>query len=143
MTNFDTITAITENIKKSLDALGLRFTNKAYADERSIPASMLPLGRIIYTGEVFDDAFGQKPGYADAEFVVKATFSEKEPGDSLPKRQELAHLIKGALTIDALNSGALSEKKLVSKVSMQKIDVESKDGLASIICRVTARYRRV
>ncbi len=140
--SFDTIIAITENIRDLLQAKGIKFSHKAYDDVKSVPASLLPLGQIFYAGEAFESPHGERPSYSEAEFAVKVLILEKDPERAVGEQQRWAHNIREALTVNALNTGALAATKRVSRVNVARADAENhKDNLTSLTCKVFVRYR--
>ncbi|HEY4706309.1 MAG TPA: hypothetical protein VII64_02545 [Thermodesulfobacteriota bacterium] len=141
MTGFETIGAITNNIEEALRGLGFKFTRKAIEGEESIPAGLLPLARIYYLGERFEDGFGERPLYVDAGFLVRVSFASKEITQLVMEQQRAAHQIREALTIDALNSGALSETKNVSRVAIEECAVRNRGGIPELEMKVAVRYR--
>ncbi|MBI5344767.1 MAG: hypothetical protein HZB21_04180 [Deltaproteobacteria bacterium] len=141
MKGFDTVSAITDNLQAVLQAQGIKFARKACEDEKDIPAGKLPLGQIFYTGESFEYAHGQRPGYAEAEFTVKVILRERDPVDSVREAQRWVHKIKDAFTVDGLNAGGLADLRPVSRVDAKSVEAVNKDGVSKLVCKVSVRYR--
>jgi len=141
MSNLDTIKAVTENMEEVLRNEGIRFSLKTYEDERESPASLLPSGKIYYTGESFQNAYGERPLYAEAEFVIKIVIGERDPADLIRGQQMWAHKVRGALSAEALNINGLAATKYVSRVRIQRIDAENRKDTSTLICRAAVRYR--
>ncbi|MBI5827657.1 MAG: hypothetical protein HZB22_08020 [Deltaproteobacteria bacterium] len=141
MSNFDTIKAITENMEEVLRKEGMRFSLKTYEDERGAPASHLPLGKIYYAGESFQNVYGERPLYAEVEFVIKIVIGERDPADLIREQQMWAHKVRGALCAEALNINGLAASKYVSRVRIQRIDAENRKDTSTIVCRAAVRYR--
>lgn len=141
MSNFDTIRAVTENMEEVLRKEGICFSLKTYEDERGAPASRLPLGRIHYAGESFQNAYGERPLYAEAEFVIKIVIGERDPADLIREQQRWAHKVRGALFAEALNINGLAASKYVNRVMIQRIDAENRKETSAIVCRASVRYR--
>ena len=143
MGNFDTVTAITDNIQRALEAEGINFSRAVYEDERTVPASLIPLGRIFYAGETFEYSHGQRPKYAEAEFAVRVILNERDPVDRVRSQQKWAHGIREALTVAALNTGDLSSTRLVSRVTTARVDAQTRGSTSAVVCRTLVRYREV
>jgi len=141
MSNLDTVLAITDNLRTALEGLGICFSEKTYDDEKSIPASLLPLGEIIYTGESFEYAHGQRPGYAEAEFTLKVTLSGRSQTGAVRSAQSWVHGIRDALTVDALNTGSIAAVRSVSRAETKGVDVKGGDSLTKVHYRIAVRYR--
>lgn len=141
MSNFDTVLAITDNLRTLLEGLGICFSEKTYDDEKSIPASLLPLGEIIYAGESFEYAHGQRPGYAEAEFTLKVTLSGRSQTGAVRSAQSWVHGIRDALTVDALNTGTIAAVRSVSRVETKGVDVKGGESLTKVHYRIAVRYR--
>ncbi len=141
MSNTDTVLAITENIQSALNRQGIVFERKAVDDESGIPASRRPLGQVFYLGEAFEYAHGQRPGYIEAEFLIKVVLGHDDDAGLIRSQQKWAHKIRGALTVDALNTGKLSETKYVSRVSASEARVENEAQGSRLLCRISVRYR--
>jgi len=141
MTNFDIVAAITGNMQAVLESLGIRFARKTFDDERNIPATLLPLGEIFYEAEAFEDGFGERPGYAEAEFRVRVVIGVIQPHDAVTEQQRWAHLVRGALSVTGLNTGALATPKPVSRVRVLRFDAHGTGGMTSVSLRAAIRYR--
>jgi hypothetical protein len=141
MTNIDTIHAVTDNLQSGLQNEGIRFSRKTYDDEKNIPASLIPFGEVIYQGEAFEYTHGQRPGYVEARFVFKVVLKERDPVDMMREEQGWVHRIRGAITVDALNTGALLSSKLVSRVTFTGVEVMNRDYISVLVYRVSVRYR--
>lgn len=143
MTNFDTVKAIAENVQKVLRKEGIHFSKRTYDDEKNVPASLLPLGEVYYNGEVFENAYGQRPLYAEAGFTLKVLLSERDPEEMMLGQLNWAHKIRAALSVDALNSGPLAAAKYVSRVNLSKVEVENRKNTSSLIYKASIRYREI
>lgn len=145
MSNFDTVSSITDNLETVLKKLGINFVRKTFADLKDIPASSLPLGEMRYSGEIFEYNFGEKPKYAEAGYDLRVVLSERDMRDMMRGQQKWAHLIRDGLTMAALNIGALASSKLISKVSTEAVEADNSraDGIASLTYRIRIRYREL
>lgn len=141
MSNLDTVLAITDNLRTVLEGLGICFSEKAYDDGKSIPASLLPLGEILYTGESFEYTHGQRPGYAEAEFTLKVTVSGRSQTGAVRSAQSWIHGIRDALTADTLNTGTLAAARSVSRAEIKGVAVKGGESVTTIHYRVAVRYR--
>lgn len=141
MTGYEIVAALTDNIEAVLRALGINFTRKSFEAQEGIPAGLLPLGEIFYLGEAFEQSLGQKPGYAEAGFLLKVSMAPGEPSVVIREEQKAIHAIRGALTVDALNANALSEARSVSGVRMEKAEVTGRSNRPEVAVRIAVRYR--
>ncbi len=141
MTNIDIVRAITDNMQSGLQKEGVRFSRKTYEDEKNVPASLIPFGEVFYQGETFEYTHGQRPGYVEARFVLKVVLKERDPVDMMREEQGWVHRIRGILTVDALNTGALLSGKLVSRVTFTGVEVMNRDYISVLVYRVSLRYR--
>lgn len=141
MSNTDTVSAITENIRSALNRQGIVFEPKAVDDESGIAASRRPLGQVFYLGEAFEYAHGQRPGYIEAEFLIKVVLGRDDDAGLIRGQQKWAHRIRGALTVEALNTGKLSETKYVSRVGAREVRVENEAKGSRLLCGISVRYR--
>jgi hypothetical protein len=144
MGSIDTIRGITDNIETVLSRLGVRFARAMRVDPKAVPATLLPSGRVVYAGERFETTHGQRPGYVEARFDVTVLIGGglgREAADRIRAEQEWAHYIRSALTVSAVNSGALAESRLVSRVDVSEATIENEDEFSTLTSRVTVRYR--
>lgn len=139
--NFVTIKSITDNIQGVLQAQGVKFSRAAFDNEKNIPASLLPFGEIYYIGEDFQYTHGQRPGYAEAGFLVKVVLRDRDSAGLIRSMQKWAHSVRDALTVNAFNAGDLAGSKLVSLVIVERVDVENKGDTAVLVFKVKVRYR--
>lgn len=143
MSNADTAAAITINLQKVLEALGIKFAVKTWEDIKSIPASLLPAGEIRYVSEVFEFTNGERPKYATAKFLIKIIFSTENYSEVTRQQQRWIHMVREAATVPALNIGGLAQSKLVSRVDTDSASVNN-DALLSILeVSLSVRYREV
>ncbi len=143
MSNFETVRAITDNIHGILKTTGINFTRKAFDDREAVPASLLPLGAVFYSGERFESSYGQRPLYAEAEYNIRVIINGRDAEDLIRELQKWAHTVKEALTVDALNAGDLASTKLVSRVTVARVDSENRKDRSSLSLRTVVRYREV
>lgn len=141
MSNFETVKAVTENIRTTLKSEGINFLKKTFDDGKSIPASLMPFGEIIYTGEAFEGTLGGRPPYAEAGFNVKVRLSERDPEDMIREEQRWLHKVRSVLTAGALNAGELSGTKYVSKVSVLNVGAENLKNISTLSFDIKVRYR--
>jgi len=141
MSNFDTVTSITDNIQSILKREGIHFLKRTYEDGGAIPASLFPFGEIRYLGETFEEATGERPGYAEAEFRISVAFSGGDPSEVMREAQRWVHMIRGAITVNALNSGGLALPRYVSRVRTLGAEFESKEKFSRVNYKMAVRYR--
>lgn len=143
MSDFDTVMAITDNLQAVLQKQGIQFLRKEYDEVKNIPASLLPLGQILYTGEAFENTFNEKPSYIEAQFRIKIVIAGRDPFDLMRDEQRWVHLIRGALTVNALNINALAATKYISRVNLPRFETANQKGRSSIVCSPSIRYREI
>ncbi|MFQ5736736.1 MAG: hypothetical protein ACE5GY_07720 [Thermodesulfobacteriota bacterium] len=141
MSNFDTVRTITDNIEAVLKRLGIHFSRKAFDDRKATPSSLLPLGRIFYSSESFESSHGQRPVYAEVEYSIGVMLAEKDPWETIREQQRWAHAIRGALTVEALNTGELAASMYVSRVTIAGVDAKNDRNRSSLTLRAIVRYR--
>lgn len=141
MNGFEVVRSVTDNIEETLRGLGFKFTKKALEGEDSIPAGLLPLARIFYLGERFEESFGERPLHGEAGFLIKVSFAARESFQLVMEQQRAAHQIREALTVDAINSGQLSETKNVSRVAIEECAVRNRGGMPELEMKAAVRYR--
>ncbi|MBI5236013.1 MAG: hypothetical protein HY886_07180 [Deltaproteobacteria bacterium] len=141
MTNVDTIIAITENICAVARGEGIRLSPGTNAQARNAPASAMPVGEIVYTGETFEDSCGQRPCYVTAVFSISVDFPERHREDIIRAQQAAAHKLRGALTVSGLNIGALVASKPISSARITEVQARMKDDVGSVNCILAVRYR--
>lgn len=139
--NFATIKSITDNVRSVLQAQGIKFSRSTFEDEKNIPASLLPLGGIYYRGEDFQYTHGQRPGYAEADFLVKVVLQDRDSAGLIRSTQKWMHSVRDALTVNAINIGDLAVSKPASLVTVERVDVENKGDMAVLGFKVKIRYR--
>lgn len=145
MSNYDTIVSIADNLEAVLRGLGIHFSRKTYEDIGNIPASVLPHGEIFYKREEFEHTHGQRAGYAESEFQLKVIIKERTPTDVMREQMRWVHLVRDALTVNALNIGDLAASKLVSLVTTGTVEVDNTrtDSVAAMDYQVIVRYREL
>ena len=139
--NFATIKSITDNVQNVLRGQGIKFSRSTFDDEKSIPASLLPLGEIYYRGEAFQYAHGQRPGHAEADFRVKVVLQDRDFAGLIRSTQKWTHSVRDALAVNVVNIGDLAVSKLVSLIIVERVDVENKGDMAVLEFKVKIRYR--
>ena len=138
---YETLAAITENMERALKAEGLNVVRKTLDLRGSLPAGMMPLAQVCFTGESFEDTFGERPSRTEAAFSLKIIIPERPDSQEAREEQMWAHRARGALSEEALNAGALAASKPVLKVILHGFEVESGGGFSRITMEVKARYR--
>lgn len=143
MTDFDTLTAVTDNLQTVLKGLGLNFTRQTFDDETQIPASLLPLGQIFFKSVEFENTHNERPSYAEAIFDVKVIQSHKAPETAIRDQQKWITSIRDGVTIGALNIGSLVSSKLVSRVTNEgSAEMDNKgSGMSFLTYPLRVRYR--
>src|SRR3989304_9584069 len=144
MANINTVKSITDNLQTVLEGQGVRFSRKTFEDEKNIPASLIPFGEIFYQGENFEYTHGQKPEYAEIDYLVKVILSEKDPIDLMREQETWVHRIREALNVNALNVGNLANSKYVSRVTTEKVSAENRGkNMGFLNYGVRIRYREI
>ena len=139
--NFATIKSITDNVQSVLQGQGIKFSRSAFENEKNIPASLLPLGEIYYRGEDFQYTHGQRQGHAEADFLLKVVLQDRDCAGLIHSTQKWTHLLRDVLAVNVLNSGDLAASKLVSLVTVERVEVENKGDMAVLGFKVKIRYR--
>lgn len=139
MANSDTVKAITANLADILAGLGFKI------EDLSVDPSMtaMPVCVILYEGEEFEYGHGQKPLYNEIKYLLKVMLSDPKPGTSRDKYAEHVHAIREAVTVNALNTGALADTKLVSLVNTTDVAITYEPPVSTIDYRLNIRYREV
>lgn len=144
MANSDTILAIVDNIQiVTQAALGIKFRKESYEDDAKIPASFLPLGQITFEGLIPEYDNGQKPGYSEANILLRVVLTERASQDVQRQQIKWVSDLRDALTVNALNIGALATSKLVSWVVVEDIDPDNSAKRAVFNFEIFIRYREV
>lgn len=141
MGNFDTVDSITTNMREVLAGLGINISQSLGDEPESVPAGRVPFGMVRYSKESFEHHHGQRPGYGEASFSVTVVLRERTPEEAVRAQQRWAHRLRGALTVDALNTGSLSQAKPVSAVRVGSVEADADGPLTFVTLGVTARYR--
>ncbi len=141
--NFDTVKAVTGNIEKVLDGLGVHFSTEVNEGTDGGAASIMPYGRIFYTGETFEYTHGQRPGYGEAGFRVKVFLRAGDGEAAVTEQQRWVHRIREALTVDALNTGDIGASKPVSRVVVSKAEAKGLKNVSTVVLDVLVRYREM
>lgn len=143
MGNAETVKAITDNIRSVLKSTGIHFSPNIYEDDKNVPASLIPYGRIFYQGEEFEYTHGQRAGYAEAGFIIRVLLKNRDQGSMLRAQQMWAHKIRESLTVGSVNTGALAGSGYVTRVTARGVSVENGVYLSRLIYNVAVRYREV
>lgn len=144
MGNIETIKSLTDNIQTVLQGLGIKFARKNFEDVKNIPASLFPYGAIFDKGIDWEYTHGQKAGYGVQSFLIWVVDKERNDKVTMRQIQEWVQLIKGALTVNALNIGDLSASKLISWVETIDTDTEHREeGVSVLNYTIAVRYREL
>ncbi len=138
---FQTINAITENLRSLLEKEGLHMVRENFGDDRNAPSSSYPYGVLLYEGEDFEYTHGQRPGYAEAAFRVRLGLRNSDLPAMTVDEQRWAHRIREAVTVNALNTGSLATVAPVSRVDVRSVKVERKGHVSRLDCSIVIRYR--
>jgi hypothetical protein len=144
MANVDTVMAITDNLEALLKGLKIA-VERVYTEElRDIPASKLPIAQIFYQAEDFEYTHGQKPEYAEIEFLIRVLLSrDKGSIANMRNNQKKAHEIRDGVTINTLNIGDLASSKLVSRVTSESVRNRREDDMDIMDYTLKIRYREL
>ncbi len=139
MANADTVKAITANLAAILTGLGFK------VEDLSFDPSMAttPVCVILYEGEEFEYGHGQRPLYSEVKYLLKILLNDPKPGTSRDKYATWVHAIRDAVTVNALNTGALAASKLVSLVNTTDVAITYEPPVSTIDYRLNVRYREV
>lgn len=139
MANSDTVKAITANLTAILESLGFK------VEDLSVDPSMAstPVCVVLYEGEDFEYGHGQKPLYNEIRYLLKVMLNDPRPVTSRDKYAQYVHAIREAVTVNALNTGALASSKLVSLVNTTEVTVVYEPPVSTIDYRLNVRYKEV
>ena len=138
----------TENVQYIIDNLEyiigttLEF-NLEYDIANDPEADTTPSAVIIYSGEEFGEAFGEKPLYNEITFEILVQFSDSTPATIRSRSVDYMHSIREGVTIDTLNVGALAASQIVSRVESNSNDVVVELPVIQINYILTVRYREI
>lgn len=131
-----------ENIKSIVGSLG------AFSDMREVvknanggPSIGGPQFTVAYSGTDFENNYGERPNYDNSTFVVRIKYLDANMRGLHETIIKSIHLVKQAMTIDALNVGDLTTSKLVRRVSVGKATMTSEPPSVIVSIEVTVRYR--
>lgn len=139
MGNADTVKAINANLMALIAAQGFLLedssTDRALEDGGVFCALRGP-------EESFETTHGQKPSYSDAQYHLLIRFSDKAPATTRDKIAEWTQKVRAAVTVNALNTGALSASKLVCRADHGRYNITAYNPpITEIAYPITVRYR--
>lgn len=142
MSSFNTVKAITTNLKKVVAAIGVKVRVVSSSELDNTPLSILPMAIVDYEGESFENNFGEMPKYVEATYIVKVV-TKKSTGKSINNEedQKWIHKVRDALNVNTLNINELATSKLISMVKINSINVEEVKEKKIISFKLTIRYR--
>ncbi len=139
MATSDTVKAITTNLAAMLTGLGFKVEDLSFDPTMATT----PVCVILYEGEEFEYGHGQKPLYSEVKYLLKVMLNDPKPGTSRDKYAEHVHAIREAVTVNALNTGALAASKVVSLVNTTDVAITYEPPISTIDYRMNVRYREV
>lgn len=144
MSNVDTAFSVTDNLEAILKGFKIN-VERVYTEElRDVPASTLPLLQMFYMADDFEYTHGQKPEYAEMEFLIRGLFSrDKGSKANMRNNQKKVHEVRDGVTINALNIGDLASSKLVSRVTSDSIRNRREDDMDIMDYTLKIRYREL
>jgi hypothetical protein len=141
MSNTETVQAIITNIETILTNSTLAFKLEDMSDDEKLKT--IDLAKVIYTGEEFEESYGERNLYNEIEFLIVVQYTDPNPAARRDKNAVIVHKIRDNITIDALNVGFLASTKLVSRVE----HVEAKTGIDQTTNTINyilkVRYREI
>jgi hypothetical protein len=143
MSNFETVKSITDNLQTICQGLGIKFSRKTFEEPKNVPAALIPLGEIYYNGQVRQHNHGQGPQYIVINFSLKVVLKERDLQVMMRKQQEWINKLDDAITIQALNIGALASSQLVSWVSIEEEETDDDIDQSKVNLSVDIRFRRL
>ena len=144
MANADTVKAIITNIEGILSSsphLLLKINIPGGVTETLPSFTANPVYYVMYDGETPEYEHGQKPGYMESSFIIVLVWLSGSISAARDKSIEWFHALRTALTVNALNVGDLAATKLVSRVTVEKPDVDMQPAETKILFRAMVRYR--
>ena len=143
MGNKETVRSITDNTQTVLQGFGIKFSLQIYEEVEKIPASLMPHGQIFYKGEEFEYTHGQKPQFAEIEFLLRVAIQNRDARQMTREQQKWVHLIRDGLTVPALNIGDIASSKLVSRVTTEDVTIDHRVAVSVLEYEVLVRYREL
>ncbi len=141
MNRFETLNAITENLRALLAKEGLHMARENFGDDKNAPSSSYPYAVLMYDGEDFEYTHGQRPGYGEAAFTVRVGLRNSGLQAMTGDEQRWTHRIREAVTVNALNTGLLAAAAPVSRVDTRSVKVERKGHVSRLDYSIVIRYR--
>ena len=139
MSDFLTVKYLTTNLEVILSTT-LNWKLEDGSSERTPETNFLC--QLLFTGIEYEETYGQRPSYAEANFDIKVKTVKKTPSNSRDGEQEIITSLRDAITIDLLNVNNLAVSKLVSRVTHRTPLVsEHENNMSEITYRVSLRYR--
>lgn len=139
MADLDTIKAIEDNLTAIITAQGFNFEDSS-TDPK---VETTPVATLLFRGETFEYAHGQKPIYNELEYEVVVNFNTSATATARDKAAEHGHKLRENITVNALNVGSLAASKLVSRVDHQGYDAEYNRPVLRVSYRLKIRYREL
>jgi len=138
---FETINAITENLRGLLEKEGLYVERDNFGEDKNAPAGLFPSAQLYYEGEDFEYTHGQRAGYAEATFRVRLLLRKRDVQEMIAEEQRWTHRIRDAISVNALNMGAVAASTPVSRVETRSVKVERKGQVSRLDYVLVIRYR--
>jgi len=141
MSNLDTIQAIEANLKAILTTT-LDWDLEDLSDNPLVDDTTRTFCELDYGGvAAFEDLFNERPSYIEESFTIRVVANRPTHAARNLEAQTAIHALRGALNVAALNVGALSASKLVSRVAHLGGQVNQDGPLVSVEYTIRVRYR--
>lgn len=140
-TNKTNVKAIITNLETILSSdLGynLEYEMRDDPDVDTTPSMVLH-----YEGEDFEENFGEQPKYNEIKFLIIAQFRESDPDEIRDRTVDIVHDIRGGVTIDNLNVGALADNQIVSRVNHESNAAIIETPIIVLGYNLLVRYREI
>ena len=139
MSDLNTLKYLTTNLEEILSTT-LNWNLEDGSSERTPETNFLC--NLRFDGIDYEETYGQRPSYAEANFTIRVKTVKKTPSLSREKQQEIITSIRTGVTIDKLNVGNLAISLLVSRVTHISPEVpEYENNVSEISYGLSIRYR--
>lgn len=137
--NETTVNAIFANIKTVLtDAEGLAYIVEDLSENPTLSTDFL---QILYTGENFENEYGERPEYNEIEVLIRGQGKATSPAAARSSISGMTHDLRDNLKPSTLNIGSLATSKLITFVAHNGMTAIYENALVKVEYRLTVQYR--
>lgn len=131
-----TLQAINTNIRALVTQIAQVESLSADPTIETIPLAIINFGKIE-----FSETSGEQPAWHNLPVTIEIKISAVSPSKRFDEYTIYVELFRRNLTVDTLNTGALTFSKLVSLVSHEGAVMEEENRIVTIIYELIVRYR--